>query len=591
MRKLLALTMAIFMLVSGVIGNVVSAAGVADGTYSATVQGHNGPMTVEVTVGAEQITGISVVDHVETVGIGTPAFDLIIDAILEHQTIAVDSVTGATVTSDALKAAVSDALVQAGADMEKMTAAVEEAGELEEVTLETDIVVVGAGAAGLIAGVSALQNGSSVILLEKTGVIGGASAMAGSGTIATGSTWQKEDGYEDSPEKLVEDLMRNGHNQNHLPTVELFANTIGGAFDWLVAEDGAGIPYQRSGNPTRNYSGVGRGAGVCQNLADKYAQEGGVLMVNTPAVDLIVSDGAVTGVKAEGSGKAYTINAKAVILATGGYGNNKDLVPEEYQKFVYAGHAGADGDAIAMVEALNADLLTMDLINTQPNSMILPSGLGQYCNPGVSRAYAAGGFMVNQDGVRFFDEKGSAWDLMQAMKENTAQYLVMDQAAFDGFNAGMTASNIYTMESVEQWLQDDYAGQPVMKTGATLEELAEKLGVPGDEVLAAAKAFNEVAAVGGTDAFGRTLEVAQSEEGPYYALEMHIRYYASLGGLHINDSMQVLNSSQEAIPGLYAAGEVVGGHQGDLYMAAGLFGWAVASGYTAGTVVSTAIAQ
>jgi len=110
-------------------------------------------------------------------------------------------------------------------------------------------------------------------------------------------------------------------------------------------------------------------------------------------------------------------------------------------------------------------------------------------------------------------------------------------------------------------------------------------------VLAAAKAFNEVAAVGGTDAFGRTLEVAQSEEGPYYALEMHIRYYASLGGLHINDSMQVLNSSQEAIPGLYAAGEVVGGHQGDLYMAAGLFGWAVASGYTAGTVVSTAIAQ
>lgn len=92
------------------------------------------------------------------------------------------------------------------------------------------------------------------------GVIGGASAMAGSGTMATGSTWHKEDGYEDSPEQLVEDMMENGHNKNDRATVELFANTIGEAFDWLVDENGAAVPYQRSGEPTRTYSGVGRGA-------------------------------------------------------------------------------------------------------------------------------------------------------------------------------------------------------------------------------------------------------------------------------------------------------------------------------------------
>lgn len=588
MKRLAAGFLTAMMLAAGCVS--AGAEGMTPGTYSAEANGFHGTIQIDVTVDAESITGIEIVEQSETAGIGEAALPVLVEAVLENQTIGVDSVAGATVTSDAFKAAMTDALTQAGADMEKMTAAVE-AGELEEVTLDTDVVVVGAGAAGLSAGLTAVQNGQSVIVLEKMGVVGGASAMAGAGTMATGSTWQKEDGYEDSPEKLVEDMMANGHNKNDRATVELFANTIGEAFDWLVSEDGAAVPYQRSGEPTRSYSGVGRGAGVCQSLSDKYVAEGGTLMVNTPATELIVEDGMVTGVKAEGDGKAYTIHAKAVILASGGYGANDALVPDEYKAFVYAGHAGAEGDAIEMVKDLDADLINMDLINTQPNSMILPSGLGQYCNPGVAGAYAAGAFMVNQDGVRFFNEQANAWDLMQAMKENTAQYLIMDQAAFDGFNAGMTGSNIYTMEDVETWLADDYTGQPVMKTAQTLEELADKLGVPGDAVAASAAAFNEAAASGEADEFGRTPAAAQSEEGPYYALEMHIRYYASLGGLHINDSMQVLNTQQEAIPGLYAAGEVVGGLEGDVYMGATLFGWAIASGYEAGNAVTAALAE
>ena len=223
--------------------------------------------------------------------------------------------------------------------------------------------------------------------------------------------------------------------------------------------------------------------------------------------------------------------------------------------------------------------------------MILPSGLGQYCNPGVAGAYKAGAYMVNQNGERFFNESANAWDLMQAMKQNEVQYLIMDQTAFDNFNAGMTNSKIYTMEDVEKWLSDDYDGQPVMKQGATLAELCEKLNLPADAVEASAKAFNDCAAAQTADAFGRTPAAAQSEEGPFYALQMHIRYYASLGGLHINDSMQVLNTKQEAIPGLYAAGEVVGGLEGDVYMGATLFGWAIASGYDAANAVNVVIAQ
>ena len=585
MKKFAALVLAMLMVISS-----VSAMAMTAGTYEAAAKGFHGDVKIAVTVDAEKIVAIEVLEQSETEGIGTVALEKLPAAVVEAQTIAVDNVSGATVSSEAFKAALTDALTAAGADMAAMTAAVVK-GELVEEVLDTDIVVLGGGAAGLTAGVKALQAGAKVILLEKTGMTGGASAMAGSGTKATGSKWAAESGATETPDEFIAAITANGHGKNDPATVKNFAYGIGAAFDWLVAEDGAAVPYTKKDTPTTSFSGVGRGAGVVKNLTEKFEAEGGILMVGTPGTELIIDNGAVVGVKAEGNGKAYTINAKKVILATGGYGANKDLVPDEYEVFVYAGHAGATGDAIKMVEPLNADLISMELINTQPNSMIKPSGLGQYCNPGVSKAYAAGGFMVNQDGVRFVHENTNAWDIMQEMKKNDFQFLVMDQAAFDGFNAGMTGSAIYSMEDVAEWLKDDYAGQPVLKTAATLEELAAKIGVPADAVVAAHAKFNEVAATEGTDEFGRTIKVAQSEEGPYYAMQMHIRYYASLGGLHVNDDMQVLNKDQVAIENLYAAGEVVGGHQGDVYMASCLFGYAVFSGHHAAQAAVNALAQ
>ena len=585
MKKFAALLLAMLMVISS-----VSAMAMTAGTYEATATGFHGDVKLAVTVDAEKITAIEVLEQSETEGIGTVALEKLPAAVVEAQTIAVDNVSGATITSEAFKAAMTDALTAAGADMAAMTAAVEK-GELVEEVLDTDIVVLGGGAAGLTAGIKALQSGAKVILLEKTGMTGGASAMAGAGTKATGSKWSLESGSTETAEDFVKQITTNGHHKNHLPTVENFARTLGTAFDWLVAEDGAAVPYKKSDKPSASFSGEGRGAGVVKNLTAKFEAEGGVLMLATPGTELIIDNGAVVGVKAEGNGKAYTINAKKVILATGGYGANKDLVPDEYEKFVYAGHAGAEGDAIAMVAPLNADLINMEMMNTQPNSMIKPSGLGQYCNPGVGKAYAAGGFMVNQDGVRFVHESTNAWDIMTEMKKNDFQFLVMDQAAFDGFNAGMTGSAIYSMEDVEEWLKDDYAGQPVLKSAATLEELAAKLGVPAEAVTAAAAKFNEVAAVEGTDEFGRTIKVAQATEGPFYAMQMHIRYYASLGGLHVNDDMQVLNTNQEAIQNLYAAGEVIGGHQGDVYMGGCLFAYAICSGHNAGAAAAAAIAE
>ena len=220
--------------------------------------------------------------------------------------------------------------------------------------------------------------------------------------------------------------------------------------------------------------------------------------------------------------------------------------------------------------------------------MKLPSGGGQGVGGGPSFEYN-GVFMVNQDGVRFCNEKGKAWDTVQAMKGNKAQYLIMDQAGFEALNAA--TSRVYSAEDVQKWTADDYTGDPVYKKAETLQELASKVNLPYEAVSSAAQAFNQAYVAGEADAFGRKLNAPLSEEGPYYALRVYVRYYATLGGLHINDSMQVLTTAQEAIPGLYAAGEVVGGLEGDIYMTATLFGWAVASGHTAGQIAAEAIAE
>ena len=560
-------------------------------TFTGTGTGYHGDITVAITVDGETITDIQVIEQSETENIGGQALPILVEEALANQTFNVDTVSSATMTSNGFREALEAAITSAGLDVEKFgQAAGGETAEKEEVTVDTDIVVVGAGGAGLTAALSALQNGADVVLLEKQAIAGGATAMAGGGTVVTGSQILEEDGVEDTPEQLKADLLANGHNYNDEGTVDIYVNSIGAAIDWLVDPEGGNVEYSRPAT-SRTISVVGRGAAAVSTLMDGVESAGGQVYLATPATELIIDNGTVTGVKAESDDTVYTINAKAVILATGGFGANDELVPEEYQQYVYAGAAGATGDALAMVESLDADLINMEFVNVQPNSIVLPSGLGQYCNPGVSGAYStSGAFLVNENGERFANEQGNAYDLVQAMKTNTANYLIMDQASFDAFNAGMQNSNIYTAEDVETWLANNGSSNPVMVQADTLDDLAATLNLPEGSLTAAAEAYN-AAVDEGTDEFGRTLTLKLSDDGPYYAVQMWLRYYATLGGLHINDQMQVLNTSQEPIEGLYAAGEVVGGLEGDIYMGGTLFGWAVTSGYNAGTSASTAIQE
>lgn len=591
MKKLFALLLCGLMLLQGCSSNPTTKKDpeikMTPGTYTSVGTGFKGEIKVEVTVTEDEITDITVVEHKETNGIGSEALPVLVASTLKYQTIGVDTVAGATVTSAGFKTAVKAALTEAGADMDKFNAAPLKA-ELKDETIDTDVVVVGGGAAGMMSALYIAKEGYNVVLLEKTPMVGGASAMAGGTLLATNSQWQKEAGYEDSSEALKQRLLNIGHNKNHIPTLELFTSIIGPNFDWIVSEDGANMPYTHEGTGA-SYSFSGSGSGAMLTLKEKVLEAGADILLSTQATELIVNEGIVTGVKATGEEASYTINAKKVILATGGYGHNRDIVPEEYFAFRYSGHSGHDGDALEMIKAVDGATRNLTWLNKQPNSMILPSGAPQYTNMGVNAVYKMSGILINENGERFACENGDTWELMLAMAENERQYLLMDQENYDAFNTAM--ARIYSLEDAEKWTSDDYNGQPFYKGADTLEELAEKLDVPYETLKETVAKYNEAVNTGAEDEYGRALTTTIAEEGRYYALEMSIRYSTSLGGICINENMQVLNTSDIAVDGLYAAGEVVGGVQGDLYLPSTTFTWAMTSGVEAGRVVSEALAQ
>ncbi|MBE6107657.1 MAG: FAD-dependent oxidoreductase [Erysipelotrichaceae bacterium] len=548
------------------------------GTYTSVGTGYKGDIKLDVTVTEDAITDITVVEHKESMGIGAEALDVLVEEVLKYQTTGVDSITGATVTSYAFKSTVKGALEQAGADLEQFTAKVDV--EAQEKTIDADVVVVGGGAAGMMSALYAANEGLNVVLVEKSGIVGGASAMAG-GSLSAVYT-------EEAREELKNRIMTTGHNYAHVPTVELYTNFVEENTNWIMAEDGGNIAYTGENG---KFSIEGGGAGAMVNAKANLEKAGVEVLTATPATELIVTDGVVTGVKAQSVEFNYTINAKAVILATGGYAHNAEKCPDKYEGFIYAGHAGHNGDALDMVKVVDAATRNLELVNTQPNTMVLPNGAAQYTNFGSGAVYKMSGILINQDGVRFARESGADWELMQEMAKNEITYLLMDQENFDAFNNGMIGRKLYTAEDVEKWISDDYKGNPFYKAASSLDELAAEINVPADALKATVAKYNEAVNTGAEDEFGRTLTTTIAEEGSYYAIELRVRYYTSLGGLCINENMQVLNTAEEAIPGLYAAGEVVGGIMGDLYVGGQTYNWAMTSGVEAGKSVTKALSE
>lgn len=378
MRKALSALLALVMCFA-IITACMAESTASTAEYTGTGTGFGGEIVVKVTVGDGKILSVDVVSHNETEGIGTNALEILPQQIVQTQSLAVDAVAGCTLSSNGLIEAVTNALSQSDLDMNALTAdSSSDEKTAQEVTLETDLVVVGAGGAGAAAALSAAEEGADVILLEKMAFIGGSSATCGGGLGAAGSSEQIKAGAQDDADAFFTFLMENGHQKNNEALSRLYADHSGEMIDWLLSNGVALTSPEMNDQPYGDYVAVGTGAALMQTLGERINENEHItLMLQTKAEELVTADGAVVGVKATAAdGTSYTIKAKAVVLATGGFANNRDMLPDSVANIVYYGPVSSTGDGHAMAMAVGGQIANTDWIAIKPNGVDTGNGLG-----------------------------------------------------------------------------------------------------------------------------------------------------------------------------------------------------------------------
>ncbi len=545
----LILTMALLLFSVGAYAEVLF----VPGTYEAEAKGFGGTVKVTVTVSESEITGVTIEGASETPALGGVAVETMGPAIQKAQTPNVDALSGATVTSKAIIAAATEALEKAGADIAYLDAhrqdAVEDVAK-EEKVLETEIVIVGAGGAGMTAAIMAKQAGKDFVILEKMPYVGGNTTKATGGMNAAGTHYQKEQGIEDSVELFAKDTMEGGHNLNNPELVQTLAAQSAGAIDWLDTI-GANLPkISFSGGASVNrIHAPADGSAVGNYLVDKFSEKlkemGVEVMLNTAATELIMEDGRIAGVKAESKDANYTIKAKAVILATGGFGANLEMIAgfrPDLQGTVTTNAPGATGDGILMAQAVGADLVDIEQIQLHPTveqttSMLITESVR-----------GDGAILVNQSGHRFTNEllTRDAVSAAELAQEGQYAYIIFDQHLRDNLGA------------IEKYVKNGLTVQ-----GDTIEELARKLDIYPNFLTMTLKQWNEAVTSQNDEAFGRTTGMDNTlTTPPYYAIKIAPGIHHTMGGVKINTSAEVIDTNGSAIPGLFAAGEVTGGVHG-----------------------------
>ena len=521
------------------------------GTYTETATGFGGEVSVTTTVSENKIEDVKITGDHETENIGTFAVQMLGERILAAQSPNVDALTGATVTSNAILGAFKKTLTAAGADMSAFAAAEDKGKALKKYEeLTTDIVIIGAGGAGMTAAINATQAGKDVILVEMMPYAGGNTTKATGGMNAAETHYQKEQGIEDSVEQFVEDTMKGGHDINDRDLVTIMAENSAAGIDWL---DSIGAPLPKisfSGGATNQRihapeDGSGVGAYLVTALLKKMDELGIKVMYNTKATDLLSLEGTVNGILAESDDAYYTIHSKAVILATGGFGNNQEMIVryrEDLEGTVTTSAPGIMGDGIVMAQAVGADLVDIDQIQLHPTveqktSMLITESVR-----------GDGAILVNQDGKRFTDElltrdKVSAAELAQP---GSYAYIIFDQKLREGLKA-----------------TEKYISTGITVQGDTIEDLAAQIDVDPATLAETLANWNKCVADKNDAEFGRTTGMDNDlSTPPYYAIKIAPGIHHTMGGVHIDTGAHVIDLNGKVIPGLFAAGEVVGGVHG-----------------------------
>lgn len=575
-----------------------SDAGVS-GDFTGTAKGFGGDVSVTLTLTDGAITGCTAEGKDETQGVGSEAIAQMPGKIAESGSIAVDGVSGATLTSTAIKEAAAAALTAAGLNPDDYKTAVEKDAAAEDSTVDADVVVVGAGGAGMTAAITAAAEGKSVVVLESQSMVGGNSVRATGGMNAAKTVYQDENefgesagvektlktaaekyadnetitalaktvseqwaayqanptGYFDSVELMELDTMIGGKGINDPELVETLCANSADAIDWLdehgitlhnVSSFG-GASVKRIHRPV-NAEGktVSVGSYMIPLLQENCEKAGVKMMLDTTATEILTdANGAAVGVKATGaSGETVTVNAKAVVLATGGFGANLDMVVKykpELKGFMTTNAPGIQGQGIEMAQAIGAATVDMDQIQIHPT---VEANTAALITEGLR---GDGAILINEEGKRFIDEVGTRDVVSAAEIAQTGSYswLVVDQAMAD-------ASSV-----IQGYIKKGYT-----VTGATYEELGKAMGVDAAAFAETMEKWNGYVEAKNDPDFGRTSFANPLNTAPYYAVKVTAGVHHTMGGLKINANTEVLNEKGEVIPGLFAAGEVTGGVHG-----------------------------
>lgn len=523
-----------------------ASAGLVPGAYTASFPGRNSDITVTTLVSEDAIVKIEVASHTETAQFGGKALAEMPQQMVDAQSVQVDTFTGATVTSNALKAAVADCLGQAGNAGAFSEAPVP--GDPCERELGCDVVVVGSGISGMAAALSAAQEGARVIMLEKLSLSGGAATGSGGAILAAGSSLQNEADGNMDPEGLVENLYRYSEEQANLDVIKHIVAHSAEVIDWYV---GLGVDFevgQCYGTPIHyahralNPDGSGKsGCNIFNKTYPAFLAAGGTCLLNTRATELLQDEsGAITGVKATCGPCTYTISCPAVVLAAGGYEGDADLLSQ------WSPHCG-----IQMVDTLchvgdTGDGIKMGL---EAGSYFVGTGYGQ-----TTAAYnPLPAIKVTADGVRYCNETHSEEGLDQG-HQFKAFYDSGSQWTYTLFDSSTLDENAAAEFEKAQKRGDVYEGD-------TLEAVAEAAGVDPAGLVATVERWNEMVAAGVDEDFGceQLAEIGTYEDGPFFLVPYTMVINGTVGGLKIDDASQVLREDGSVIEGLYAAGETCNG--------------------------------